>query len=175
MGTSDSLAWSSLALSVLVALIAAVLGLGLWRDRRSRIPAPPASDRKHFFFQDLRRGLGVILLAILSPAIYVGSRLPTFMIDPASPQPPGPDATTAGALVATAVRLHPNHRFLAVWMAVFGSVVALLVLALIDWISTRLYARRQRNAMDRERLALFREAARYSRSSEDGLGNGRSV
>ena len=64
--------------------------------------------------------------------------------------------------LASAVR--PNRRFLVLWLAVFAIVAAVLGLALIDWISTRRYARRQRDAMIREKVDLLRETHRLAES-----------
>lgn len=173
MGKLDSLGWTSLTLSVAVATIAVLLGLRLWWERKTRDDELPAADRKHFLLQDLRRGLGIALMTSLAIGVYVGSRLPTFVVEPVDPRLRGSAVTVAGALVQSALETHPNRRFLAVWMGVFASVVLLLGLALIDWISTRRYAERHRRAMNRERLELLRETIRLSHSREDDLGNGR--
>jgi hypothetical protein len=175
MGKLDSLGCTSLILSVAVAMIAALLGLRLWWEHKTRDDQLPAPDRKHFLLQDLRRGLGIALMAFLALGVYAGSRLPTFVVEPGDPRLRGPAATVAGAVVQSALETHPNRRFLAVWMGVFASVVLLLGLALIDWISTRRYAERHRREMSRERLEILRETIRQTHSREDGLGNGRRL
>jgi hypothetical protein len=172
VGNSNSLAWTSLALSIAVATIALLLGLRLWWERRTRGGELPAADRKHFLLQDLRRGFGIVLMAYLAFGVYVGSRLPTFVSEPRAG---GSVDSAAGAVVQAGLETHPNRRFLAVWLGVFASVVLLLGLALIDWISTRRYAERHRREMNRERLEILRETVRHSQSADGELGNGRSM
>jgi hypothetical protein len=175
MGTSNSLAWTSVILSLIVATIAILLGLHLCWERHARNGELPAADRKHFLLQDLRRGFGIALMAFLAIGVYVGSRLPTFVVEPRNPGVRGTVESAAGAIVQAALETHPNRRFLAVWMGVFASVVLLLGLALIDWLSTRRYAQRLRREMHRERLEILRETMQHSKSAEDGLANGRSI
>jgi hypothetical protein len=173
MGKSDVLGWTSIILAFAVATIAALLAVRLRWECQTRDDELDPADRKHFVLQDLRRGFGIALMALLAVGIYVGSRLPTFVVEPVSPRLPGVAVTAAGALVQSALETHPNRRFLAVWMGVFASVVVLLGLAMLDWISTRRYAVRHRREMNRQRLELLRETIRHSRAREDGLGNGR--
>ena len=47
----------------------------------------------------------------------------------------------------------------------------LLTLAMIDWVALRLFARRHRNQILRERIEILREEARLKKSRETG-GNG---
>jgi TRAP-type C4-dicarboxylate transport system permease small subunit len=155
MGKPDSLAWTSLALAVLVALCAGFLGVQLWRERRSREPELPVPDRKHFLFQDMRRVFGILMMGLLAVGVYTGSRLPAFV-------------TEVGAEAHPGRKAHPNPLFLAVWLSVFAAVLILLALGLIDWISTRQFARRHRQAMDRERLELLRGTIRPSDPTGDG-------
>jgi hypothetical protein len=42
-------------------------------------------------------------------------------------------------------------------------IVVMLLLAFLDWLSTRLYARRHSRSMARQRLELLRETLRKSR------------
>lgn len=174
MANPNSLGWASLLLAIAVATIATLLALGLWRERRTRQAGLSDVDRKHYLVQDLRRGVGILLMALLAPGLYIGSRLPTFVLDPGDAGPVRPAEAAAGALVVTALRMHPNRQFLAVWLGVFGSIVALLALALIDWMSTRRFAGRQRREMDRERIEILVETLRYTRPGGDGLANGQS-
>jgi hypothetical protein len=152
MGKPD-LAWTSLALALFIAICAVALGVHLWWERQRRESDPPALDRRHFLLQDLRRSIGILLMVLLATGVYVGSRLPTRVLDPA------PEA-------------HPNRRFLAVWLAVFASVILLLGLAVIDWISTRRYARRHREAMNQERIEILSDTLRHAKAAEDGQANG---
>jgi hypothetical protein len=175
MGESHSLHWISLAMAVGVAAVAATLAMGVWWERRTREPGLPDSERKYFLIRDLRRGLGIVLLAMIAPGLYVGSRLPTYVAESGAIHPDGPAESAAGPLVTTALEAHPNRLFLAVWMGVFGSIVLLLGLAMIDWIATRRYAQRHRREMNRERLDLLREALRHAHSAENDLADGRSA
>ena len=51
--------------------------------------------------------------------------------------------------VPPVVARRANPLFLKLWLAVFVLVLVLLALALMDWVATRLYARRQRRALAR--------------------------
>jgi lysylphosphatidylglycerol synthetase-like protein (DUF2156 family) len=155
VGNANSLAWTSLVLAVVVATVALLLGLLLWWDRRTREPDLTAHDQKHFYLQDLRRALGIVVLGLLAVGVYVGSRLPTFVAGAASTDHP-------------ARARHPNHAFLAVWLGVFAFIVLLLGLAMIDWISTRRYAQRRRREIHRERIEILRDAIRDSHASGNG-------
>lgn len=130
------LASSSLRISSGVALIAVFLGLRQWYEWRTREPALPDLDRGHFFRQDVRRFLGVTVMLILALGLYFGSRIPH---------------KVAG---------RANLTFVEVWLAIVALIVVLLVLALLDWVSTRSYARRQRRSMARERQQILRDVLR---------------
>jgi hypothetical protein len=167
MERPDTLAWTSLALAAVIATCALLLGLRLWWERRTREAGLSVPDRRHFLLQDLRRAVGILLMASLALGIYVGSRLPTFVVEPKEPREFGPGEFTAGAAIVAAPEAHPNRRFLVIWLAVFASVVLLLGLAMIDWISTRRYAARQRRNMHQERLEILRETMRHCQAAED--------
>jgi lysylphosphatidylglycerol synthetase-like protein (DUF2156 family) len=152
MGKPD-LAWTSLGLTLLIAICALALGAHLGWERARRGSDLPTTDRKHFLVQDLRRSFGILLMALLAAGVYIGSRLPTRVYDPWQ-------------------EAHPNSRFLAVWLLVFASVILLLGLAVIDWMSTRRYARRQREAMNRERIEILRDTLRHAQAADDGQANG---
>jgi hypothetical protein len=175
MGNTNSLDWMSLTLSIAVGSIALLLALRVWWERKTRDDELPAVDRKHFFVQDLRRGFGIVLMALLACGVYIGSRLPIFVAVPRDSRLRGSADSVAGALIQAALETHPNRRFLAVWMGVFGSIVLLLGLAMIDWISTRRYAQRHRREMDRERFEILRDTIRHAHAAEDGMANGRSM
>lgn len=174
MGPPITLAWTSLALSLLVATIAALLGLRLWWERRTRDDGLPDADRRHFLYQDLRRGLGILLMASLAAGVYVGSRMPTFAVEPRDPRLRESADAAAGAIVQAALVTHPNRQFVAVWLGIFGSTVLLLGLAMIDWIATRRYAHRHRQAIQHERLEILRDTLRHADTNGDGLADGRS-
>ncbi len=108
---------------------------------------------------------------MLAPGIYVGSRLPIFVSDT-----PPPDAALADSLVVDRnspdPKLHPNREFLLVWLAIFTTVATVLWLALIDWIATRRYAGRQRQALSLERLEILRQNRHQADSGREGPVNG---
>lgn len=164
--TTNAEAWTSLVLSIAISGIAVLLGILQWREHRSRGPSLTDPERKYFVLQDIRRAIGIVLLCILAPAIYVGSRLPTRVTEPAHPGVTAADPSD-GDRIPAASAVHPNRLFLAIWLAVFTIVSAVLGLALIDWISTRRYARRQRDALIREKVALLRETHRLAESRPD--------
>src|SRR5436305_557060 len=75
MPSANNLATTSVVFSIGIVAIAVILGLRQWSERRTREANPPTADRNYFFWQDLRRGLGVASLLILALGILVGSRL----------------------------------------------------------------------------------------------------
>jgi hypothetical protein len=132
----DDLASSSLLISSGITLIAAFLGLRQWYEWRAREPDLSDRDRRYFFRQDVRRGLGVAVMLILAAGLYFGSRIPP---------------RVAG---------HANLTFVQVWLAIVSLIIVMLGLALLDWIATRLYARRQQRSLATERLRILREMLR---------------
>jgi hypothetical protein len=124
---------SSLLLSSGIAFIALFLGLRQWYESRARDKTLSDPDRAHFIRQDVRRGLGVVVMLALALGLYLGSRVP----------------------FRAAQR--PNPTFVEVWLAIIALLVVLLVLAMLDWVATRIYARRQRQLMARERQRMLRE------------------
>ena len=132
----DELASSSLLISSGVTLIAAFLGLRQWYEWRARESDLSDRDRVFFFRQDVRRGLGVAVMLILAAGLYFGSRIPP---------------RVAG---------HANLTFVQVWLAIVSLIMVMLGLALLDWISTRLYARRQHRFLASERRRILRETLR---------------
>jgi hypothetical protein len=125
---------SGLYLSLGIGLIAVFLGLSQWYEWRARDPDIPAEDRSHFRQQDLRRSAGVVLLILLAIEIWVGSRIPY------------------------SIAKKPNPAFVFIWLGVGIELIILLMLAMIDLLSTRRYARRQRRSMILERLRLLRDS-----------------
>ena len=132
----DDLASSSLLISSGITLIAAFLGLRQWYEWRAREPDLSDRDRGYFFRQDVRRGLGVAVMLILAAGLYFGSRIPP---------------RVAG---------HANLIFVQVWLVISTLIIVMLGLALLDWISTRLYARRQHRSLASERRRILRETLR---------------
>ena len=175
MGPPSSLeAWISLALSLFIASVASLLGLHLWWERRTRDDGLPAMDQKHYLYQDLRRGLGIALMVSLAAGVYVGARMSPFVVEPRDPGLRTSADLAAGAVIQAALETHPNRRFVAVWLGIFGSTVLLLGLAMMDWIATRRYARRHRQAIHQERLKIFRETLRHADTDMNGPADGHS-
>jgi hypothetical protein len=129
----DDLASSSGLISSGVTMIAVFLGLCQYYERRAREPDLSDADRTYFVRQDVRRGVGVVVMLILAAGLYVGSRLP-------------PKVGNAA-----------NLLFVQVWLAISGLIVVMLGLALLDWIALRRYARRQRRFLAAERLRILKE------------------
>jgi hypothetical protein len=136
MPMSQQAAVVSLALSLGVAAVAVLLGWRQWQERRRREPELTPADSRHFARQDLRRGLGVLVLALLAVGLAAGSR------------------------VEPRVAARTNPLFIPLWLGILGLSFVLLVLALLDWLATRLYARRHVRAIARERLAILRDELR---------------
>jgi hypothetical protein len=169
--TTNAEAWTSLVLALAIGGIAILLGILQWWEHWSRGPGLTDSERRYFVLQDIRRAIGIVLLCLLAPAIYVGSRLPTRVTEPAQPGVTAADPID-GDRIPSASAVHPNRLFLAVWLAVFSVVAVVLGLALIDWISTRRYARRQRQALIQEKVDLLRETHRLAKSHPDSPEDG---
>ena len=114
MAKPDSLAWSSLALASAIARWAFLLGLRLWWERRTREEDLAAPDQNHFMLQDLRRAVGIGLMALLAIGVYYGSRLPTVEIEPTNPG----DGRSVDSAVGECdprqrpLEVHPDRRFL---------------------------------------------------------------
>jgi hypothetical protein len=59
-----------------------------------------------------------------------------------------------------------------IWLSAFALILGLLLLAMLDWLATRLYARRHLQQLARERLELLREEQRHHAPRDDGSRNG---
>jgi hypothetical protein len=138
------LATASLFLSIGVAAVAALLFLLVWNDRGHRHPELPPDDAEHFARQDVRRVVGTVVMLLLSAAIYFGSRIPPRAADRANP------------------------LFVQIWLGTFLLIFFLLVLGLLDWQATRLYARRHRQAIVRERIELLKEELKHQAFRTNG-------
>jgi di/tricarboxylate transporter len=137
---------ASVVLSSAVVLIAAILALRQYLERRGRGPDLSEADARHFARQDVRRALGLGVMLLLAVGLVVGSRL---------------EPRIAG---------RTNPLFLQVWLGVFFLIFVLLVLAMLDWLATRVYARRHRKAIFEERIEVLRDE--FRRRADRGEGNG---
>lgn len=146
MAAINQLGSASLLLSIGVAVVAVLLFLLVWSDRSRRDAELSADDREHFARQDVRRVVGTVVMLLLSAAVYFGSRIPPKAAERANP------------------------LFLQIWLGAFLLIFFLLVLGIIDWHATRLYARRHRQAMVRERLELLKEELKYRAFHGNGRG-----
>jgi small-conductance mechanosensitive channel len=132
----DASGVASLLMAGLVLAAAAFLGWRQWRDVRSRPPALSPRDEGHFARQDLRRLLGTIILVLIAAAMALGAWIPD----------------RVGGRI--------NQTFVNLWAGVALMMVVLLVLALLDWISTRVYARRLRRRLTDEGLSIVEDELR---------------
>jgi hypothetical protein len=151
---ADPFGLASLALAALVLAAAAFLGWRQWRDVRGRSRHLAPIDDGHFARQDIRRLFGTIILTLIAVAVGLGGQVP--------------DRVNGRA----------NPRFVSLWAGIAGMMVVLLVLALIDWIATRMYALRQRRKLTDEGLAIVEDELKariaLQRAPHDGQANGRS-
>ena len=129
----DDLASSSLLISSGITLIAVFLGLRQWYEWRAR-DGEPLRPRPELFLPP-RRAPGARGRGDVDPRRRTLLRLA---------HPP----KVAG---------HANLTFVQVWLAIIGLIIVMLGLALLDWISTRLYARRQHRYLASERRRILRE------------------
>ena len=145
--TSD-IATASMLLSSFVLLVAGLLGWREWADRRGRDPELSPEDVRHFGHRDRRRSLGIAVLVALAIGLVVGSRIPAKLGNQANPQ------------------------FLGIWFAVFLLIFLLLALALVDWVALRVFARRHRSRILRERIEMLnQEASRRDRPETGDNGH----
>ena len=142
------IATASLVLSTVVVVVAGLLGWREWADRRDRSEELSDADARHFGHQDRRRLLGIVVLVFLAVGLVIGSRVAPKLANRANPQ------------------------FLGIWLGVFLLILFLLSLALIDWIALRLFARRHRDEILRERLEILQEEKRRKADAREGGGNG---
>jgi hypothetical protein len=135
---------ASLFLSLGVTVVAALLFVLVWNDRGRRDSDLSPEDTEHFARQDVRRVVGTLVMLMLAAAIYFGSRIPPRQAQGANP------------------------LFVQIWLGAFLLIFFLLILSFMDWQATRLYARRHRQAIVRERIELLKEELKY----ESFHGNG---
>lgn len=142
------IATASVVLSSLVLLVAALLGWREWVDRRNRPDDLSSEDARHFGHQDRRRMLGIVVMVWLAVGLVVGSRLPHKLGNQTNPQ------------------------FLGIWFGVFLLIFVLLSLAMLDWLALRVFARRHRSQILRERIEILKDEARRRRELKaDGNGH----
>jgi hypothetical protein len=170
MPPAESLGPISLALAIAVGLIAAALGLRQWSEWNHRAPALVDEDRGYFYWQDLRRGIGVIVMVILAVGVGLGARLKPFVVDPSyEPQVVSAVRVLAGSRVEPLIARHANPLFIRVWLCLITLILVLLALALWDSMATRRYARRQRQSLVRERNEMLRDTLLQSGTDRDWL------
>ena len=123
---------ASVVLAVMVALTGVFLAYRIWHDHRTRPPGAIVSplDENHFAREGLRRCLGSIVMGLLAVGIFLGGR------------------------VAPQVGGKANPLFVQVWAGVVLLLLALVLLGMLDWVSSRIYARRVRARLTREGLAI---------------------
>src|SRR3954447_18017150 len=107
MAFSPTTATVSLALAIGVTIVAGVLALRQRHERRHRETDLSHADAHHFALQDFRRAVVGVVMVLLALCIVVGSRI---------------EPKQAG---------RTNPWFLAIWLAVFLQLFALLWLALL--------------------------------------------
>ena len=146
MAAGTELQSASQGLAVGVALISLFLGLRQWYENRARGDLSH-QDRVFYRRQDVRRWLGVGILASLALLVFAGS---------------GVRPREAGK---------GNIAFVVVWLVVLSMIVLTLVVALWDWLATWRYARAQRRALVRDHLDelrdQFRSAAEAARRERE--------
>jgi len=146
MLNADDLASASLTMSIGITLIAAFLGLRQWYEKQARESDLTDLDRRYFSRQDVRRGLGVAVMLLIAVGISIGAR-----IEPR-------------------VNGRANLTCFFVWLGVIGLLVVMIILAGLDWLATRLYARRLRRSMARERIKLLHDVIRESAKTHSNPG-----
>ena len=128
-----------LALAVGVVAVAAYFAVRQWLDRRRRDPGLSPEDADHYARQDVRRWAGSVIMALLAVGLVVGTRID---IRAGRPQ---------------------RQLFSAVWLAEVVLLLVLPALALADWLATRRYARRHREALADERARVLEDYRRRRR------------
>ena len=148
MPRADDIPSASLGLAAGLGLIALFLGLREWYERQAREPDLSPADQRHYFYQDLRRRLGVGVLLTIAILALAGSRI--------EPRALG----------------RANLSFVALWFVVLALIAVLLGLALADLLATGAYARRRRKEMLRESIEAIRRDARQAAARSPRKTNG---
>ena len=136
----------SLALSILIVVVAALLVVWQWYERRRRATELSKADTSHFARQDVRRWMVTVILILLAVGVTLGSRI---------------EVKVAG---------RTNLLFFQVWLGVILLIFVLLCLAMFDWVSTRLHARRHRRTIVRARREMIRALLRPQAHRGKGPG-----
>lgn len=129
----------SAGLLMALCVLCVSIALGAWqavkRRREKDEHAGESGETEHFRFQDFRRWLVCGLMAVSALGIAAGSQI--------NPR--------AGVL----------HRewFATIWMIVGAVAIAMLILAMTDWMATIRYASRQRVALAAQKRAFIAAAA----------------
>lgn len=134
---------ASVALAVVVLAVAALLGWSEWAERQARPRELSPEDEQHYRRRDRRRSTGLSILSVVALCIVVGSRTPL------------------------RVGQQPNPTFLVIWLAVFGQILALLTLAMVDWLDLRRFARRKKHAIGREHQSIIHQIDRWRDRGDD--------
>ncbi len=118
------------------------VSLVLWQaaERRRRGTDLSAEDVTHFATQDVRRWAVAVVMFLLAAGLFFGSGMNPYW-------PAG-----------------PNPNFVVTWLGVFVLILALMVLALLDWLATRRYAWRHRTEIVREGMRILRDEIRLRAS-----------
>ena len=149
-----SMETTGMLLAGLVAITSVLLIVGQRRERTHRESDLDEIDARYFRRRDVRRVFGSGLMLLLAWGLWTGSRTP--------------------------VRVHGlgNPSFVRIWFGVIVLLFCLLGAALLDWLDTFIYARRQHRSLTDQRLELIRghwsrRAQRGERSDDTSHPNGR--
>ena len=114
-----------------VFLVAIGLAARQWVEVRRRSPELPTWERRFFHRQDARRWSGSVLMVLLAVGLVYGNTLPPAHLGKVNP------------------------TFLKTWIGVGLALLALLGLALWDWLANRAYSRKILRNLDRERISML--------------------
>ncbi|AMV39424.1 hypothetical protein [Planctomyces sp. SH-PL62] len=140
MAVATELQSASQGLAIGVSLIALFLGLRQWYEQRAR-GGLADEDAAFHRRQDVRRWLGVVVMATLAAVVFAGSGVP-------------PNFQGKG-----------NPAFVLVWLAVLGLIVVSLGVALWDWSATWRFAREKRRALVRHHVEELKHHLRIVAAS----------
>jgi hypothetical protein len=128
-----------------ILLVALFLGLRQWFDQRSRVPDLFPDDVEFFKRQDRRRYFGVAVMVAL--------------------------AILLGAIASDGLLAPESILQVILLLVVFALIVVLLILAFLDGLATRRYARRHGRELANEHAKLMIDLIRRSSQS---VNSGRS-
>ncbi len=137
----------TLVVAAVILVLATAFGVRLWQARRHRFEeAVSEDDTRHYASRDRRRAGVATVLALIGLGMIATT---------------GIDARRSPA----DARLWGWS-----WLGILALTIVLLVLALLDWLATVSYARRQVRALAEEHRSLLTEAIRHHASRHDGQG-----